>query len=159
MRRLPSASTSLTSPRRELRSPTTAPRYSSGTRTSIFMIGSSRVTLLSEAWRKASSPAEWKASSLESTSWYLPSCSVARTLTKGKPSLPPPEKPSSRPSRTAGMYSRGTVPPLTASTNSKPPPSVGTGSSRTWTTAYWPRPPLWRMKRASVSSARVRRCL
>jgi hypothetical protein len=37
------------------------------------MIGSSSVTLFSAAWRNASAPACWKASSLESTSWYLPS--------------------------------------------------------------------------------------
>ena len=79
--------------------------------------------------------------------------------TYGKRSGPPCFAVTSIPYFTEGMYSRGIEPPLMPSTNSRSPSGVDTGSNFTQMTAYWPRPPDWRMKRASVSSARLRRCL
>ena len=47
------------------------------------------------------------------------------------------------PLSTAGIYSLGMTPPLISSTNSKPlPGSSGSIRSQTW--PYWPRPPDWR---------------
>jgi hypothetical protein len=48
------------------------------------------------------------------------------------------------------MNSRGTTPPLIASTNSKPlPGSCGSIDSTTW--PYWPLPPDWRTNLPSTS--------
>ena len=89
--------------------------------------------------------------SFESTSWYEPSNSVTLTSTTGKPASTPFGSVSRRPFSTAGMYSRGTVPPLIASTNSKPlPGSCGSILSHTW--PYWPRPPDCLMNLPSTST-------
>ena len=96
---------------------------SSGVSTSTAIIGSSSTGL---AWRMPSlnaiDAAILNAFSFESTSWYEPSNSVTLTSTTGKPASTPFGSVSRRPFSTAGMNSRGTVPPLIASTNSKPLP-------------------------------------
>ncbi|MNL69889.1 hypothetical protein D3C87_1948060 [compost metagenome] len=108
-----------TMPRREDRSPITLPVKSSGVSTSTCIIGSSRT---GSARRmpslKAIGPAILKAFSFESTSWYEPKNSVAFTSTTGYPASTPAFRDSRMPLSTAGMNSRGTTPPLMASTNS-----------------------------------------
>ena len=76
----------------------------------------------------------------ESTECDLPSKSSTRTSTTGCPCGPPEASASRAPFSTAGMYVRGTEPPTTESTNSKPPPG-GSGETRNCTTANWPWPP------------------
>ena len=88
--------------------------------------------------------------SFESTSWYDPSNSVTFTSTIGKPASTPAGSVSFSPFSTAGMYSRGTEPPLTASMNSKPFPA-SFGSSLSQTCPYWPRPPDCLMNLPSTS--------
>ena len=71
-------------PRRRFRSPSKSPWYSSGVVTSTFMIGSSRIGLaFFAASLKAKMPAILKASSLESTSWKVPSTMATLTSTTG----------------------------------------------------------------------------
>ena len=83
------------------------------------MIGSSSTGLaISAAFLKAIEPAILNAISEESTSWYGPSTSVARTSTVGYPASTPASRADWMPWSTAGMYSRGTLPPLILSTNS-----------------------------------------
>ena len=62
------------------------------------------------------------------------------------PAIAPPCSTWRTPFSTAGMNWLGMVPPLTASTNSKPPPR-SSGSTRRYTSPNWPAPPvcfLWR---------------
>jgi hypothetical protein len=93
--------------------------------------------------------------SFESTSWYEPSNSVTFTSTTGKPASTPFGSVSTRPLLTAGMNSRGTVPPLIASTNSKPlPASFGSSLIQTW--PYWPRPPDCLTNLPSISATSLR---
>ena len=67
-------STERTRPRRPFRSPITSPMYSSGPKTSMFMIGSRRTGLVSMTpFLKAMEEAILKAISEESTSWDFPS--------------------------------------------------------------------------------------
>ncbi len=81
---LPRGSSPSTRPRRELRSPITSPRYSSGVTTSTAITGSSSFGFARcIALLKAIEPATLNAISLESTSWYEPSTSVTRTSTTG----------------------------------------------------------------------------
>src|SRR2546430_2392126 len=76
----PSGSIPCRRPRRELRSPLTAPTVSSGTTTSSSMIGSSSTgSAFSYACRNAIEPAILNAISEESTVWYEPSTSDNRT--------------------------------------------------------------------------------
>ena len=100
--------------------------YSSGVTTSTANTGSSSVGFarLAASWR-ASEPATLKAISEESVSWYLPSTSVTRTSTIGKPARTPFSSASSTPFSTAGMNSVGIDPPLILFTKSKPSPGAG----------------------------------
>ena len=83
------------------------------------MIGSSRIGLaLRAASLNAMVPAILNAISDESTSWYLPSVSVARTSTVGYPASTPAVMASWMPASTEGMYSLGMRPPVILSTNS-----------------------------------------
>ena len=59
----------------------------------------------------------------------------------GKPARQPRSSWARTPFSTLGMNCRGTAPPTTLSTNSKPPPR-GSGSTVMSQTAYWPWPPL-----------------
>ena len=62
------------------RPPVTSPMCASGTNTSRLTMGSSSCgRALPMASRKAFLPAVTKATSLESTGWYLPSITVTRT--------------------------------------------------------------------------------
>ena len=125
---VPAASLACTRPRRLERSPITSPTLSSGTVTSTFMMGSSRVGLaFSSAALNPKEPASLKAISLESTLWCLPSMQRTRTSTTGKPARMPWPMPSRQPFSTAGIRLRGMAPPTISSTNSKPPPR-GSGS-------------------------------
>ena len=84
MRRLPSASTSLTSPRRELRSPTTAAEELLGhAHLDLHDRLEQRDVVLGRLAEGQAGRPTWKAISVESTSWDLPSKRVARTLTNG----------------------------------------------------------------------------
>ncbi len=96
---------------------------SSGVSTSTAIIGSSRtgVAFLMPSLN-AIDAAILNAFSFESTSCDEPSNSVTLTSTTGKPASTPFGSVSTRPFCTAGMNSRGTEPPLIASTNSKPLP-------------------------------------
>ena len=126
--------------------------YSSGTVTLTLMIGS-RIT----GWHlffislTASEAAILNAISEESTSWYDPSWSVALTSTIGYPAKTPPARASCKPLSVTGMYSLGTTPPTTASTNSYPLP--GFGSKLTQTCPYCPLPPDCLMYLPSQSPA------
>ena len=105
------------------------PRNSSGVVTSTAMIGSSSTGFARlAASLAASDPATLKAISEESVSWYLPSVSVTRTSTIGKPAFTPDSSASSMPFSTAGMNSDGTDPPLILFTKSKPSPGAGSMS-------------------------------
>ena len=99
--------------------------FSSGVSTSTAIIGSSRIGLARRMPSlNAIDAAIRNAFSFESTSWYEPSNSVTFTSTTGKPASTPFGSVSFSPFSTAGMYSRGTEPPLIASTNSKPLPGL-----------------------------------
>ena len=102
---------------------------SSGVTTSTAKIGSSSTGLARRsASLAASDPATRNAISDESVSWDLPSVSVTRTSTTGKPIRGPFAIASSTPFSTAGMNSVGTEPPLTLLTKSKPSPGAGSMS-------------------------------
>eukprot|EP01139_Manchomonas_bermudensis_P004031 Amastigsp_a16226_7.p2 type:complete len:109 gc:universal Amastigsp_a16226_7:580-254(-) len=106
-------------PRRDDKSPITSPMYSSGVSTSTAIIGSSNTgSALRIPSLKPIEAAILNAFSFESTSWYEPSNNVTFTSTTGKPAKIPAGIVSRRPLSTAGINSRGTVPPLMASTNS-----------------------------------------
>ena len=79
--------------------------------------------------------------SLLSTEWAFPSVNVTLRSTMGKPARQPRSAWARTPFSTLGMNCRGTAPPTTLSTNSKPPPR-GRGSTVMSHTAYWPCPPL-----------------
>src|SRR5438093_1079378 len=61
--------------------------------------------------------------------------------TTGYPAMIPFFMQSRTPFSTEGMKLRGTAPPKTSSTNSKPPPRWS-GSTRSQVSPYWPRPPV-----------------
>ena len=73
----------------------------------------------------------------ESTECALPSTSVTRMSTTGYPAATPRSIWARTPFSTDGMNCRGTEPPTTLSTNSKPDPD-GSGSTVMSHTAYWP---------------------
>ena len=107
----------------------TSPMNSSGVTTSTLKIGSRSTGLARRAASlKASDPATLKAISDESVSWYLPSVSVTRTSTSGKPMRGPLSIASSTPFSTAGMNSVGTEPPRILLMKSKPSPGAGSTS-------------------------------
>jgi hypothetical protein len=119
----------------------TAPRYSSAIVMSTRSIGSSNAIVDSlAASLRASAAAVWNATSDESTECALPSVSVTRTSTTGWPVSSPFSSWSRAPFSTDGMNCRGTAPPTTLLTNSKPEPR-GSGSISIEHTADWPWPP------------------
>ncbi len=110
------------------------------------------------AFSSPSRMARWvaclNAISEESTEWKAPSVSVTSTSTTGKPSGPAASD-SRAPASTAGMYWRGTTPPVMRSTKEKPAPR-GRGASSIVTSANWPWPPdcfLWRPR--TVAAVRI----
>ena len=106
-------------PRRELRSPFTAPTASSGTLASSSMIGSRRTgSALIYASFQAIEPAILNAISDESTVWYEPSTSSTRTPCTGAPASSPWCIASWIPLSTAGRKLCGMTPPTILSTNS-----------------------------------------
>ena len=106
-------------PRRELRSPLTAPTVSSGAVTSTSMIGSSSTgSAFSYAVLNAIEPAILNAISEESTEWYEPSTSTTRTPLTGAPASSPCCIASWMPLSTAGRKFCGMTPPTILSTNS-----------------------------------------
>ncbi|MCY1522695.1 hypothetical protein D9M68_575600 [compost metagenome] len=118
-------------------------------------IGSSTI---GPALRRASSmalrPAAWKAMSLESTEWLLPSWTVTLTSSTGKPARVPAASAERTPFSTEGMNCPGMTPPLIASTNSKPLPR-GKGSRRRNTSPNCPAPPVCFLCREWPSAGRV----
>ncbi len=128
--------------RRELKSPMTCPMYSSGTTTSMSMMGSS---MTGEPLRRPSlnayEAAIWNAISDESTSWYDPSTRITFTSVTGYPASTPLFADAKTPFLTAGINSRGMAPLLILSTNVIPAPGVSCGSISKTTCPYWPRPP------------------
>ncbi len=140
-RPIPTDSVPVTRPRRVDRSLITAPTYSSDTSTDSSSTGSSMCTVVAlAASLRASAPAVWKAMSEESTECALPSVSVTLMSTTGYPAATPRSIWVRTPFSTEGMNCRGTAPPTTLSTNSKPPPE-GSGSTSMSQTAYCPWPP------------------
>ncbi len=130
---------------------------------------------LSMASRVHSQPASLNASCELSTSWYLPKCSVAWTLTHWKPYLAPLVQASRKPCSTDGMYSLGMTPPTILSMKYSPLGSgfspfsswyvahssswsLFSGSNLTFTTANLPRPPVCLMKRVSMSTGLAMVC-
>ncbi|MNJ46620.1 hypothetical protein D3C77_417550 [compost metagenome] len=119
-----------------------SPWYSSGVTTSTFITGSSNTAPpFSFSCLVAIEAATLKAISLESTSWYEPSNTVAFKPISGYPATTPFCICSSMPFWIAGMYSRGTTPPTTSLTNSRPSLPSSPGAKRIQQCPYWPRPP------------------
>ena len=136
-----------TFPRRLDRSPMMSPKHSSGAETSTDMTGS-RTTgrACATASLKTSRPATWKAMSFESTGCSLPSVMTALRSTTGCPAITPRSITERIPFSIDGQKLREMEPPKTSLENSNPPPR-GRGSTRRWTSANWPAPPvcfLWR---------------
>ena len=132
-----------------------APMCSSPTVTVTRSTGSSSATFLptTAASFNAAAAAIWNAMSEESTECALPSNRVTRTSTIGKPAMTPFSSWARDPFSTDGMKLRGTAPPTTLSTNSKPAPR-SSGSTSMLTTAYWPWPPdcfTWRPTARALS--------
>src|SRR5690625_1326044 len=87
------------------------------------MIGSNNTgSHLSLAALNDNDPAILKAISLESTSWYDPSYSVALTSINGYPANTPFSMDSLIPCSTDGMYSLGTTPPTILFSKTNPSP-------------------------------------
>ncbi len=144
-------------PRRAFISPITSPIYSSGIVTSTFIIGSSNTGFaFFIASLNAIEPAIWNAISLESTSWYEPSHTVACTPSTGNPPSTPACDASSIPSPTAGIYSLGIAPPTTVDSNLNVSSPLGSiGSNLTLQCPYCPRPPDCLAYLLSTSTASV----